>query len=159
MAQDRLLELADLFRRLDPELVDHRFAQAAMRFERIGLPPALVEREHLLRVEPLPQRIALDEVQQLREHLGGAARGEIGLDAQFERSHPLFLQPGDRGLERLRELEIRERTSTPEPERVAEDAAGTLRIGRQHQPAGLDALGEALAIELTREDPQLVARG
>ena len=57
LAQDRLFELVEAPRRLDPELVDERRAGVAVDGERVALAAAPVEREHQQRTQALAQRI------------------------------------------------------------------------------------------------------
>ena len=74
LAKDCLLELAQLFRRLQPELVDEHTARVPIRVERGRLPARPVEREHELRARTLSERIRLDECLQLRD--GGRVLAE-----------------------------------------------------------------------------------
>ncbi len=45
LAENRLLELAELLAGLDAELLDERFARVLVRGERLGLPPGAIERK------------------------------------------------------------------------------------------------------------------
>ena len=102
---------------LDAELLDERRASGAVRSERIGLPPRPVEREHQLPVEPLPERLLIDQRLELRDEVAMASEEEIGVDALFERSLAQLLEPADLGLGERLVGEIGERRPAPQAER------------------------------------------
>jgi len=78
--EDRLLELAELGPRLDPELGDERLAGRAVRVERVDLPPRPVEREHQLLARTVAQRVLRHERLELGNQLSVAAESEVGVD-------------------------------------------------------------------------------
>ena len=78
------------------------------RRERLGLPTALVEREHHVGPQPLAQRVSPDEGLDLRHQLGIGAAIEIGGDPLLEYAEPKVFEALDVRLrERLR-LEVGE---------------------------------------------------
>ena len=143
-------------RRLDPELVDERAAQALEDLERLRLPAAAIQREHQLAVQALPQRVLLDEPVQLRDQHVGAPGGEIGIDAQLERGQAELPQPRDLRLGEGAEREVGEGVTAPERQRVAQDGRGSLRVGAQQRAAGFDAFGEAVGVELAGQHAQAI---
>ena len=82
---------------LDPELLDEDLARVAVGLQRVGLAAAAIQREHQLRVQALAPRVHARELLKLRDQLGVAPVGQVGLDAQLQRGHALLLEPGDLG--------------------------------------------------------------
>ena len=78
MAEDGALELAQLGRRLDPELVE-RGSSRPVGLQRLLLPTAAIEGQHLLTAEALPERMLRDERLQLAQYDVVAAERELGL--------------------------------------------------------------------------------
>ena len=118
VAQDRPLELVQLGREVQAELVVERGARGGERVERVGLPAGAVEREHELRTESLAKRLFADERLELGHELRVTALREVGLDPQLERLEPQLVETGGRqgdGLAR----EIGERWAAPERKRLA----------------------------------------
>ena len=67
LPEDRAVERLKLGSRLDPELVDQCPARVVERSERLGLPGALVEREHQVAAQLFAQRVRPDEGLDLRD--------------------------------------------------------------------------------------------
>ena len=139
MAQHGLLQPAQLRARLEPQLVDQRAARVGVGLERLGLATAAVEREHQLRAEPLPQRVACDERAQLRDQLGVAAEREVGVDAQLERLEPLLLERLDGRDGELLVGEVGERAAPPLAERCPQRLGGLARAAGREVVAALRA--------------------
>ena len=95
MSQDRLLELPQGRRRLDPELGDERLARRPVDLERLRLSAGSVERLHQRAGEAFVERILVDERLKLGDELGVAAEREIGLDSQLERGQTRSLEALD----------------------------------------------------------------
>ena len=93
LAQDRLLQPAQLGPGLDPERLHERPAGVAERVERLGLPAGAVEREHQQRPQPLAQRMLVDQGGEPPDELRVAARVEVALDRELE-SPPDAAPPG-----------------------------------------------------------------
>ena len=92
LAQDRLLQPAQLGPGLDPERLHERPARVAERVERLGLPAGAVEREHQQRPQPLAQRMLVDQGGEPPDELRVAARVEVALDRELERRQMQLLQ-------------------------------------------------------------------
>ena len=170
VAQHGLLQPAQVRARLEPELVDQRPPRVGVGLERLGLPAAAVQREHQLRAEPLPQRVARDQRAQLRDQLGVTTEREVGVDAQLERLEPLLLERLDGGDGELLVGEVGERAAPPLAERCAQRPGGLPRAagrqvvaalraqrleardvgaprGRAHAIAGRDGLDDGVRLE------------
>ena len=113
LAQDRLLEAAELRAGLDADLGDEDPASLAVGLERLGLAAAAVEREHELPGQPLAGRVDGDELLQLADELRLAAGREVGLHARLDGGETLLVQPRDLGLRERLEGELGERRSAP----------------------------------------------
>ena len=85
LAQDRLVQAPQLRAGLDADLLDQRARACAVGVERLGLPPAAVEREHALGVQALAQRLLAHQRVELADDLAVAAGGEVALDRELER--------------------------------------------------------------------------
>jgi hypothetical protein len=117
LLEDGLVEVVELGARFDPQL-DERGASVAVGLQRVGLASCPVQREHALGMQALAQWLSDDERIELRDHLGMAAGGQVGIDGQLGRSQPQLLEAADlRRCERLID-EVRERLAAPQRERV-----------------------------------------
>ena len=65
LPEDRVLELAQLGARVERELLDKQRTRRAERRQRLGLTAGSIEREHLLRAQPLTQGMLRDQRLQL----------------------------------------------------------------------------------------------
>jgi hypothetical protein len=65
VAQDRLVQRGQLAARLDPQLVGQPPAEVEEPVEGLGLAPGAVQRPQVGGAQPLPQRVAGDELAQL----------------------------------------------------------------------------------------------
>ncbi len=120
LLQNRLLEIAELGARLQPQLVAHDSAEDAVRLEGVGLPPRAVEGEHELCAEPLVERMEAHERLELADGVGLASQREHRFEAGFERLQAEAFEAGDLGLREGLVREVRERWATPERERLRE---------------------------------------
>jgi hypothetical protein len=156
LTQDRVVELAQLTARLDPELLDEHRARLAIGLQCLGLATAPVQAQHEPRVQALAQPMRAHESLELADELGVATERRVRADAVLERADAQLVEP--HGL-RLRERlvgEVRECRAAPHAERVAEllrGRRGRHRIGLRHQPL------EARRVDLVALDAQQVAGG
>ena len=86
LAQDRVLQAAELRAGLDADLLHQHAARLLIRLERLGLPPAAVQREHALRVQALAQGVLGDDRVDLARDLQVTAGGEVGPSASSRAS-------------------------------------------------------------------------
>ena len=148
------MQAAELGRRLDPDLVDQGLPGVAERLERVGLAPAPVQREHPLRVQPLPQRVLRQQRVDIADDLVMAAGGQARLDRQLPGREPQLVEPADLGARERLVGEVRERLAAKQRERLSRRPVGRSRLGCAcrlgHEPFQATGVHE-LAI-----DPQLV---
>ncbi len=119
LAQDRLLELAQLRAGLEPQLLVERAPSVAVGLERVRLPPGAVESKHELGARALVEGTLGDRRLQLGDELGVAAQLELGVDEirlgrRAQLLEPRHLEPGE-GLVG----EVGQRRPAPQPERLA----------------------------------------
>jgi hypothetical protein len=143
--QYRLIELAQIGPRLDPELLDEDLAGMPIDLQRVRLAAAAVQREHQHRVEALTQRLDGDEPLELRDHLAMPAALEVVLDRELKRRQPQLLQPPDLRARERHVGHIIERRAAPQSQRLAqraprEQALEALRIDRADADAQLIAM-------------------
>ena len=109
------LEILQPGGRVDPELLVEHAPERLIDVERFCVPTRPVEGEHLLRAQPLAQRMAGDQGLELPDDVRVIAEREIGLDPPLQRRRPLLLEARPLvAREGLREL--RQGRATPEPE-------------------------------------------
>ncbi len=128
MVEDRLLQLPQLWPRLDTELVGKQPPCPAERSQRLGLPPRPVQRLHELPVEPLMVRIGDSQGFQFRGHVLGPAEPEIGVDAPLQREQALPRQPPRRVAGERRLCDIGEGIAAPQAERAAQHRRGLVIV-------------------------------
>ena len=152
LAEDRLLQLAQLVRRLDPELVDEHPTDVLVRLERIHLATAAVEREHQLRSGSLAVRLSGDEPLQVGDDVDVAAERELRVDELLARRQLELLEPRDlRPRERL-EREVGERWPAKEGERAPQQLGSLCReLASRDDDLTLEADGvDLLSLEIER---------
>ena len=125
LAEDRVVEAAQLRAGLDADRLDERRARVPVGVQRVGLAAAAVEREHPQAVQALAQRLAVPPARRARRSTSAwrpAARSSA--DRLLDRREPQLLEPAD--LERRERLggDVVERRAAPQRERVARRARG-----------------------------------
>ena len=114
--EDRLLELAELAARLQPELIGEQVPAAAVDVERVRLPSRAVEREHQLRPPAFPERIVANKRLEFGDQLRVPAERKFGLDSLLDGRRVTLLEVcALRPRHRL--VEIGERWPAPECQR------------------------------------------
>jgi hypothetical protein len=84
LAQDRRVQLLQGRRRLDSELLDEHLAGLLVSLERLRLASASVQREHELAARALAQRVLANDLLELPDELGRAAKLEMRLDTLLD---------------------------------------------------------------------------
>jgi hypothetical protein len=159
LAQDRLLELAQLFAGLDPELLDELAPDVAVGLERLGLPPRSVERQHQSASDPLAQGMLEGEGLELADDLPVPSQGELGIDPLLHGGEAKVLQARDVLLEGIFESQVRERSPPPQRKRFAQLARGPPGItGLSRDPGFGHGSLEPIEVELSVIEAKLVAR-
>ena len=121
LGEDRLVQAPQLGAGLDADLFDERGARIAVGLERLRLATAAVQREHALGVQPLAQRMLVDQRLELADHLAVAAGVEVVVDRQLGRAQSQLVEPPDLGAPRTAR---RRRRRAPSPRHSAERLAG-----------------------------------
>ncbi|GAA2857882.1 hypothetical protein GCM10020220_053870 [Nonomuraea rubra] len=128
-SEHRLLEPAQLGTRLDPELLDHDAASLLVERERFRRPSSAIQRQHQLRVRPLPQRVRLDVDGQIRYHRMVITRRHPQIDVILQSGETFLRQTGGLDLGPLR------RTCPPAPlPATRPEPAGTTRPPQRSRP-------------------------
>ena len=97
-----LLELPQLRRGLEAELLDQVAARLLVRAEGLRLTARAVEREHVLSTEALAERVLLAQHLQLGDEFGVSPHRELGFDPRLDGGEPQLLQTPRLELERER---------------------------------------------------------
>ena len=158
LCQHRTFELAQLFARLDAQLVDERAPGVLVGLQRLGLAVGPVQGEHELAAEALPVRVLGDERLELPDDLGVGAEREARLDVQLGRRDP---EVGEtRGLALGERLvgEVGEWRPAPEGARLLEGRRRASRLaGVEIAPRLGDEPLEAPCVDLLGVGLQAVA--
>ena len=157
MCQDRALDTLERRARLDAEFFHHRPAGRLVSGQRFWLPPAAVQGNHQLPLQPLAQRVLGNQRLQLANNVGVMAEREIGFDPVLDDAGPQVLQPGDLHLRERLIAEIGQRGATPQGQRLAEVRRRLLgRVRRQRLPPLPGQALEPVHIDMLVLDPQQV---
>ena len=152
LAQDGLVQLAQLAARLDAELLDQVAARCLVDLERVGVAAGAVEREHELGVGALAQRLLPGQRLELAHELGMAAEREVGVDPRLQAGQAELLQAGDLGLGEGLVAEVRKGRATPERQRPAQRVRRfAARPALEQPPRLVEELLEQVAVALARE--------
>ena len=101
---------------IEANFLDEPPAGLPIHLEGLRLPPGAVQGEHQLRRETLTQRVGRHECLELRDKVGVAPEGKVGIDSLLESGELQRFDAGDLGpCERFRR-EVDERGSAPESE-------------------------------------------
>ena len=122
------MKRAEALAGFDAELLDQSVTGGAERGERVGLPAASVEGEHLQLDEVLGERVGEDERVELTQDLALATELEIELDALHGCLEPLLLEPSALGGEDAVEDNTAQRLPAPEPQAGVDLGSGRRRL-------------------------------
>ena len=126
MPQDRPLQLLQRGTGLDAELVDECGSGLAVGLERLRLPARPVERAHHQLTGAFAERMGVNEPFGLRKRVAMAAAGKIGLERALQHEQAHLLEPRRFVLEERLVRQVGEGRSTPQRERLAQQAGGLL---------------------------------
>jgi hypothetical protein len=157
LAQDRLVQLAQLGPGLDADLLDQCRSRLPVGVQRLRLAPRAVQREHPLGVKPFAQRLARDQGLELAEDLAMASRRHVAFDRALGRRQVQLLEAADLGVRERLVGDIGERCPAPERERLARHVVGDERL----EPPRIDvAVAEAQLVPAPAgDDLRAVAAG
>ena len=128
VAQDAMLEVAELRSRFHPQLLDEQATRRGVDRERVGLPACPVQRHHELPAEALVERMVGDELLELGDQLGVAPESDVGCDAIGQDSRAQAIEP-DRSLrERTVHGRVGEARRTPGIENHAQHVASVAEV-------------------------------
>ncbi len=149
------LELLQLRRRVEAELVGEREPRRPVDLERLGLPAAAIERDHQLAAQPLAERVRGDQRLELADERRVPAQRELGVDPLLERCNAQLVQPRRFAPRELLLVEIGERRTAPEGERLGQERRPR---GRVRAEGGRQQPFEAVGVDSFRLERQPVAR-
>jgi hypothetical protein len=160
VAENRQLELPQLFARLQAELVVEYPAQVAVSGKRVGLATRPVEGEHLEPAEVFAVRVLADERFELGDRSGVLPEREPGLEARLERSEAKLFEPADLVARKLLVPELGERRPSPEAECLVQllCCATGVTAGEEIGSAGEQSL-ESFRVQIVGLEPQQIAGG
>ena len=155
LAKNQRLQLLQLSRGFDPELLHQQLACIAIRLQRVGLAARAVEGQHELPAKALAEGMLGDEALELGDEVGRPAQLEIGVDPALERGEPELLEPLTLGRHERGAFEARERGTPAERERRVQLRRGD---GRLLAARAVDEGLEALEIELVPAHLESISR-
>ena len=85
LRQDGCVQAPQRFAGIDAELTGEQVAGTPVGGQRLGLPPAAIQRQHQLAVQPLPQRILGGQLFQLAGEGVVPAKRQISIDPRLQR--------------------------------------------------------------------------
>jgi hypothetical protein len=142
---------AQLFGQHPPGVLEDR--------QRLGRPPAGVQRPHQLHAQPLPQRVRGHQRLQLRHDPALPPHGQLRLDAILDGGQTQLLQPGHLRLGSQSAGHIGQGWPAPQPQRLTQQRGGARMItGRQRLPPLAGQPLEAVRVDILRVDREPVPR-
>ena len=123
-----LVQIAQPLSGLDAELLHEPGARGLEGRQRVGLPPAAIERQHLQLHEALLEGMRDDQRVQLAQELAVAAQLEVELDPLDDRGQALLLQARALGIEQTVRAHSPERLAAPETKRLVDPLPSGLRL-------------------------------
>ena len=154
LAQDGVVQAPQLQARLDPDLFHQRAPGVPVGLECLSLATAAIERDHLLRVQPLTQRVLGQDRLDVTDDLLVATRGEVSVNRQLARRRAQLPEATDlSGREGLID-QVGERLAAKQGQRFA-CCGGRLPGSRGASLFGHEPF-EPLYVHRLRIDPQLV---
>ena len=150
------LQLLQLRRRVESELVGKCEPRRAVDLERLCLTAAAIEGKHQLAAQPLAERVGGDERFQLPDEPRVAAERELGVEPLLESDDAQPIEPSSLAPGELLLVEVCERRTVPERQRLGDqiDTSCRVRVSRVAEQAL-----ESVRIDVFGLDRQPVARG
>ena len=143
LAEDRLVQTAQLRARLDADLVHERASRFPVGVERLRLAPAAVQREHALGMQALAQRVLGDDRVDLPGDLQMVPRGQVRVERELDGLDAQLLEAPDLRRGERRVGHVGQRRAAPQRERLARGvgrlAAGPGAVGLGQAAAGIGA--------------------
>ena len=145
--QDPPLQAAQSRARLDAQLRVQHPAGGRELGQCVSLPPALVQRQHQLLAEPLPEWVLADQPGQLGHYLTGLAEREQHIDALLDDAEPQLAQPDPFHLG-PRPGQPGQRDALPQAQRRVQRPGRRGQIGGPHRDAVRQAAIGQLPVQL-----------
>jgi hypothetical protein len=99
----------------------------------LGLPPAPVQREHVLATQLLVQRMVTGELGQFADDLSMASGDQVRLDAQHLSGQPRLLEGRDARLEEYQLVrDVSQQWPAPQAKRLPQQQSSLARIPGNH---------------------------
>ena len=130
MEKNPLVEPLQGRRRSEAELVREQAVELLIDAQRIRMPAAAVQRDHLQLARALAERIRADRRLDKRQGLPVPAQCQLRDGELLDRVQPKILQPADGVPGELLEGKVRQRLTPPELQRLPEQRSSPLRIVR-----------------------------
>jgi len=130
LLQDGALGAPQLRARFDAQLVQQQPAGRPVDRQRLRLPPAAVQGDHQLLVQPLAQGVSGGQRLQLTDQIRVPAEREIGFDTVLEDPGPQLLQPRDLRVRERFIADVGQRRTAPQRQRLPEDRRRPARRAR-----------------------------
>ena len=148
LAQDRLLERAQVAAGLDAHLVDQAATSGTVTLERFALPAVAVQRQHQLTSGALVERLLRERALEIRDELVMTSKCEREIDALGRDRPALIVKRIGGGARVALQRDVAQRVASPEAERLVERAKRVFAVHRRARAARrLDELVEAGGVE------------
>ena len=158
LAQDRELELAELGRRLDPEVGIESGACVRVDLERVALSAGAVETEHQLAAKALPVGMLVDERLELGNEGRMTSTLKVRIDTGLDCRQSQLVETSDLRLSEGLVGEVGERRPSPQRERLAEGTRGMLCVPATRLTLPFfDETAEAVCVDRVVRDVEAVA--
>ena len=122
LAQDRLLERAQVAAGLDADLVDQPATSGTVTLERFGLPAVTVQRQHQLTSRALIEWLRRQRALEIRDELVMTPECERDIDALGHDRPALIVKRIGGGARVAFQRDVAQRVASPEAERLVERA-------------------------------------
>ena len=136
VTQHRLLQPVELRPRVDPQPVGQQVPRLLQRRQRLGLAAVLVLRAGQQRPACLARRRLPQQGRRVGQHLMVPTRAQVAVDPQLLRLLPHLPQPRRLHDGRLPVVHVRERTTTPQVQRLADEVPRPVDLPHRRQVPG-----------------------
>ena len=150
LLQDLLVKLSEVRRRIDPHLVGEQPPRPIERLQSLPLPARPVEGHHELSPETFAERMAGREVFEFRDRSRVVAERQARIDLVLQGGEPHLLEARDLPFERRGVRQIREGSTAPQRQRLAEARDRLSGIHRELASRAAEQALESKDVHLVR---------